>query len=243
MAVENVSVTTADGACPVVVVTPEGTGPWSAVLLFMDAGGVRQTLVDMAATIAGQGHVVAVPELYHRAGPYRPFDVETVFTDPPERARLMEMGQSVTTEHAMRDVDALLRWLAERPDVRGTAVGCTGYCMGGRISLLAAGTFPDRVAAAASFHGGNLAPDDPGGAHTLAPAVRARVYVGVARDDASFPPEQEQRLAAALSDAGVDARIEHYEAAHGFAVPDNPTYDPAAGRRHDEVLKELFAAL
>ncbi|HEU0101321.1 MAG TPA: dienelactone hydrolase family protein [Mycobacteriales bacterium] len=243
MAVENVSVTTPDGECPVVVVTPEGSRPWPAVLLFMDAGGVRQTLVDMAATIAGRGHVVALPELYYRAGAYRPFDVATVFTDPPERARLMEMGRSVRDGQAMRDVDALLRWLAERPDVRGGAVGCTGYCMGGRIALAAAGTFPDRVAAAASFHGGNLAPDEPAGPHTLAPAVRARVYVGVARDDASFPPDQEQRLAAAYADAGVDARIEHYEAAHGFAVPDNPTYDPAAGRRHDEVLRELFAGL
>lgn len=242
MAVENVLVTTSDGACPVVVVTPGGSGPWPPVLLFMDAGGVRQTLVDMATTIAEQGYVVAVPELYYRAGAYRPFDVATVFTDPPERARLMEMGRSITTEHAMRDVDALLRWLMARPDVRGTRVGCTGYCMGGRTSLLAAGTFPGRIAAAASFHGGNLAPDDPAGPHRLAPAVRARVYVGVARDDATFPPDQQQRLAAALSDAGVDARMEHYEAAHGFAVPD-PTYDAGAGRRHDEVLRELFAGL
>jgi carboxymethylenebutenolidase len=37
--------------------------------------------------------------------------------------------------------------------------------------------------------------------------------------------------------------VEFYPAAHGFAVPDNPTYDKAAADRHWAALQKLFAAL
>jgi len=33
-----------------------------------------------------------------------------------------------------------------------------------------------------------------------------------------------------------------YPAAHGFAVPDNPTYDDAAAARHWEAMEDLFAS-
>ena len=74
----------------------------------------------------------------------------------------MGMARSVTAAMTIGDAGAFLDFLAGRPEVTGTAVGTTGYCMGGRASLLVAGHHPDRVAAAASFHGGRLAAaDDP----------------------------------------------------------------------------------
>ena len=51
----------------------------------------------------------------------------------------------------------MLDFLADQPEVAGTKVGTTGYCMGGGLALNAAGRFPDRVGAAASFHGGQIA--------------------------------------------------------------------------------------
>lgn len=237
-----VRVSTPDGECPAAFVHPEGAGPWPAVVLYMDAGGLRETLVGMAEQIAGDEYAVLVPELYHRHLPYAPFDPATVFDDAPERERLMTLMNSVTREQAMRDTAACLDWLDNCPDVRGGGVGCTGYCMGGGLALTAAGTFPGHVAAAASFHGGSLATDEPDSPHRFAPAIRARVHVGIARDDASFPPDQRERLAAALADAGVNATMETYDAAHGFAVPDIPTYDEAAARRHLGALRGLLAA-
>jgi carboxymethylenebutenolidase len=112
--------------------------------------------------------------------------------------------------------------------------------MGGRSSLLVAGHHPDRVGAAASFHGGNLAADDPDSPHLLADRIRARVLVAAAQNDRVFPAEQHERLAKALTAAGVDHRIETYPAEHGFAVPDNATYDAEADRRHWAALAELY---
>lgn len=236
-------VPTADGDCPATLHVPAG-GPAPAVIMYPDAAGVRETLRLMADRLAAAGFVVLLPDVYHRHGTWRPFDAATVFGDPDERARLMGMAGSVTAEMIVQDAGAFLDFLADRPEVSGPRVGTTGYCMGGRASLLVAGHHPDRVGAAASFHGGRLADAaDPDSPYLLADRTRATVYIAAARDDASFPPDQYERLEKAYEAAGVRARMETYPAAHGFAVPDNGTYDRAAGERHRAAMTALFASL
>ena len=73
-----------------------------------------------------------------------------------------------------------------------------------------------------------------------AAGVRARVYVGAATDDRSFPPEQEERLRHAFDEAGVRYKIETYPATHGFAVPDFPVFDEPAAERHWAALERLY---
>jgi carboxymethylenebutenolidase len=239
----DVNVPTPDGPAASSLHLPDGVGPWPAVILYPDAGGVRETLRRMADRLAGLGYATLLPDVYHRHGSYRPFDLATAFSDPVERDRLMSMARSVTAEMVISDAGGFLDFLAGRPEVAGTAVGTTGYCMGGRAALLVAGSHPERVAAAASFHGGRLAAaDDPDSPHRLAERIRATVYVAAAENDAACPPEQLERLEKALAAAGVRHTVEVYPAAHGFAVPDNPTYDPAADARHWAALEELYAA-
>jgi len=238
----DVTVPTEDGACAATLHTPSNGGSWPAVILYPDAGGVRETFGAMADRLAGLGYAVLLPDVFYRTGGYAPFDLATVFSDPPERERLMSMVASVTAEMMVRDAGAFLGFLAGRSEVSGTGVGTTGYCMGGRMSLMAAGHYPDRVAAAASFHGGRLAAtDDPDSPYLLADRIRAAVHVAAAENDGSFPPDQYQRLEQALTTAGVKHTIDTYPAAHGFAVPDNPTYDAAADQRHWAALTELYA--
>jgi len=238
-----VSITTPDGTCPATLHTPEDTGSWPAVIMYPDAGGGRGTFHAMAQTLADLGYAVLLPDLYYRVGPYEPFDLRTAFTDPDERTRLMELVQSVTEPMVTRDTGAFLSFLLAQPEVRGDKVGTTGYCMGGSFALSAAGRYPDQVGAAASFHGGRLASDAPESPHLLAGSMRATVYVAAAENDRTFPQEQYDRLEAALTDAGVRHTLEMYPAAHGFAVPDNPSYDEAAAARHWEALVELFSTL
>lgn len=240
----DVSVPTPDGTCPASLHTPSGEagGPWPAVIVFQDAGGVRATFHDMAQRLADLGYVAFLPEMYYRHGPYEPFHMDTAFSDEGERTRLLRLARSITNEMAVADTGAFLDFLAGRPEVAGTRVGTTGYCMGGRLSLLAAAHHPERVAAAASFHGGYLASDLPESPHRFVDRIAGRVHVAVARDDASFPPGQEARLRQALTGDGVDHTMEKYPAHHGFAVPDNPTYDAAADARHWDALRDLYAA-
>ena len=239
----DVKVTTPDGECPAVVVTPDGDGSWPAVILFMDAGGVRPAMVQMAEHLAGMGYVAFLPEMYYRHGAYEPFDFATVFSDADERQRMMSMLSSLTKAQAASDAGAFLDFLATLPQVAGTEVGATGYCMGGGLALTAAAHHPDRIVAAASFHGGQLASDAADSPHRVVGRITGRVYVAGARDDASFPPEQAQRLEQALSEAGVEHTLETYPALHGFAVPDNPTFDASAADRHWRALEDLFGAM
>jgi carboxymethylenebutenolidase len=243
MASESVLISTPDGQCDASLHVPDRGGPWPAVVMFPDAGGTRDTFRQMGARLSQLGFVVLVPNPYYRSGYYAPFSMETAFTDAGERARLMALAGSLTTEQYVKDATAYLDYLASRSEVAPGPVGTTGYCMGGRMSLTVAGYLGERIGAAASFHGGRLAlAEDPDSPHTRARNVSATVLVAAASNDASFDDDQEARLRHAYDDAGVDYTLETYPALHGFAVPDNPTYDETAAERHWTAMADLFTA-
>ena len=237
-----IEITTADGTCPSYVFRPAvGSGPWPAVLVFMDGVGIRPALVDLGIRLAKSGYFVLLPDLFYRSGPYQPMDARTVFSDPEQRKMLAEKFSSkISQAKIMSDTRAFLDYLASEPDVKAGGIGITGYCMGGLMAITAAGTFPDRVVAAASFHGSRLATDAPESPHWLAPKMKARLYVAGAIEDASFPDEMKERLDAALTEAGVEHMVETYPAKHGWVFRDTPVYDAAACERHWRALLALL---
>jgi carboxymethylenebutenolidase len=239
---EQVSIRTRDGECPAYVFTPSGAGQYPAVIFYMDGLGIRPTIFEMGQRLADYGYVVLVPDLFYRAGPYEALEPEKVFASGDVRAAIGHLFASTDNRRAGQDTEAFLAYLDGRQDVAGTKVGTTGYCMGGGMSLTAAGTYPDRVGAAASFHGGNLATGSELSPHLLAPRIKARVYVAGADRDDSYPPEMAARLDQALSDAGVDHRCETYpDALHGWTMADFPVYNDVAAERHWDELVALFA--
>ncbi len=241
MAHEPVTIHTADGDCPTHVLTPEGTGPWPAVIFYMDGLAIRPTLVEMAARLAGHGYVVLLPDMFYRFGPYAPLVPKEVFATD-YRPIIGPMMATTDNHKAAEDTAAFLAYLDSRDDVAGTKIGTVGFCMGGGMALTVAGTYPDRVAAAASFHGGNLATDTPLSPHLLAPKITAEVYVAGADNDHGYPPEMAARLDQALSDAGVRHVCEIYPgAAHGWMKPDFPVYDEAAAEHGWGEMLALFA--
>jgi carboxymethylenebutenolidase len=238
-----VEIETKDGTCPSHVYLPAGNGPWPAVLVFMDGLGIRPAMLEIGERLATHGYFVLLPDLYYRSGRYEPMDPHTVFTDPEQRKVLMEKFFALATPASvMSDTGAFLDYLAAERNVEPGGIGTTGYCLGGLMSLTAAGTYPDRIVAAASYHGGRLATDAPDSPHLLAPRIKARVYVAGAIEDQSFPDDMKARLAQALTDAGVDHEIETYPARHGWVLRDTPVYDPAAAERHWQTLLALFDA-
>jgi carboxymethylenebutenolidase len=238
-----VEIKTKDGTCPSYVYRPMGRGPWPAVLIFMDGLGIRPAMLELGERLATHGYFVLLPDLFYRSGPYEPMNPHTVFTDPEKRKVLMEKFFALATPaNIMSDTGAFLDYLAAQPDVKAGGIGTTGYCMGGLMSLAAAGTYPDRVVAAASYHGGRLATDSPDSPHLLAPKIKARVYVAGAIEDQSFPDDMKARLEDALTKAGVDHTIETYQAKHGWVFRDTPVYNAAAAERHWQTMLALFDA-
>jgi carboxymethylenebutenolidase len=242
MPASRVDVATPDGTMDVYLHQPPGGGPAPVVMFFADAGGVRPVMQEMAARLAAAGYLVALPNLYYRAGDYEPFDLSTLFSVRSERQRMGRIVGLAGPDGLGRDTGALLDALSGQTGRRDEQVGCVGYCMGGNWAFRTAGDHPGRVAAMASFHGGFLASDDPASPHRQAGRIRARLYFGVADHDSSCTPESQAQLITALDEASVGYQLELYPGAgHGFSVPDNPSYSEPAADRHWRRVTALFA--
>ena len=239
MPTEQITIQTRAGACTAYVAAPAGEGPWPAVIFYMDGGGIRPALIEMAQRLAGAGYVVLLPDLFYRFGPYGPLVPKEVFA-ADVRAILGPMMATTGNDKAAEDTEAFLAYLDGRADVAGAADGAVGFCMGGGMALAAAGTYPDRFAAVASFHGGNLATDAPTSPHLFAQTLKAEIYIAAAQNDRSYPPEMAERFEQALAHAGVRYRAETYPAAHGWMKPDFPVYDHAAAERGWTEMLALF---
>ncbi|MEV5516302.1 dienelactone hydrolase family protein [Streptomyces flaveolus] len=239
-----VDIPTDDGTADAYLAHPGDGNARPAVLLYMDAFGLRPQLRAMADRLAGEGYTVLVPNVFYRHG-RAPVVELPEFIDPGARPEIFQhlgpIMKSLTPDRAMRDADACLRWLADCASVADGPVGVTGYCMGAALALRTAGTYPDRVAAAAGFHGGNLATEGPQSPHLVAGNVTAELYFGHADRDPGMPAEQQERLEAALTGAGVRHRCEVYAGAHhGYTQADTAAYDPEATERHWQELLGLL---
>ena len=230
---------TPDGACPSHLFTPGDGAPRPAVIVYMDAGGIRPGLLAMAGRLALAGHVVLVPDLFYRFGPYGPLVPAEVFAGDV-RAILGPMMATTGNRAAAADTEAFLAFLASRPDVRDGRAGGVGFCMGGGMAITAAGRWPDRFAAVASFHGGNLATDAAESPHLLAPAIEAELHIGAAHKEGSYPPAMAERFEQALTAANVCFTARTYPALHGWMMPDFPVYDEAAAEDGWGAMLGLF---
>jgi carboxymethylenebutenolidase len=226
------------GPCRAWVCTPSGTGPWPAVIFYMDGFGIRPGMVQMAAHLASKGYVVLLPDLYYRLGSYAPLDPKEVLKGDV-RATIGPMIASTNNLKAGEDTAAFIAYLDTRSDVMGKKIGTVGFCMGGGMALAAAAFYSDRIAAAVSFHGGSLATDEPTSPHLLLPKINAELYIAIADNDTSFPPEMAKRFDAALKASGAKHKIELYKGkSHGWMKPDLPVYDAKAA---DKGWTELFS--
>ncbi len=192
-----VDIPTEDGVADAYLVHPADDRPRPAVLFYQDAYGPRPYLRSMADRLAGAGYTVLLPNVFHRLGRAPVLDLPEFIdpgADPTLWERLGPIVSGLTPEQVKRDADAYLRWLADSPLTVAGPVALTGYCMGARLALWTAGAHPDRVAAAAGFHGGRLATDDPDSPHLEAPRITAEMYFGHADDDPSLPPGADRAL-------------------------------------------------
>jgi carboxymethylenebutenolidase len=237
---ELIDVTTQDGVADAYLVRPDDERH-PAVLLVVDAFGLRPQIERMAERIAAQGFAVLAPNVFYRAGRAPVVSLDGL-GDPEQRGavfeRVMPLIRALTPELIVRDGGAYLDALEQ---VGAGPVAITGYCMGGRIGWRIAAAYPERVAALGGFHVGGLVTEDDDSPHRSAGSLAAEVYLGFADNDRSMTPEQIAAVERALEAAGVRHRTEVYSgAAHGFTTADTPAYDEAAAERH---YAELFALL
>ncbi len=228
---------TADGAMNTFVTHPEEGGPHPVVLFYMDAPGKRGELHDMARRLGSVGYCVVLPNLYYRRD--RAFRMGT---GDDARRIMFEHMHSLDRTKILTDTAAMLKFVAGQEAARADKIGVVGYCMSGPFVFWAAAEHPDRVAAAASFHGVRLCTDEPDSPHRYAEAIKGELYVGCAQTDSYAPPEMIAALDAHLRTTPVRYRIETYpDTQHGFVFPKREgMYHKAGAERHWERLIALF---
>lgn len=237
---KEVEIKTSDGTADCYAFYPENSVNLPSVIFYMDVMGVRYSLFQMAQRIADEGYYVLVPNLYYRTAKKLSFDPSTVKEPGPKRDEMFGLLQSLNMEKVMSDTAYFLDFIDSQSNT-GKNKATVGYCMGGPYALGAAGTFPDQVVAAASFHGARLATDNPGSPHLFAPKMKAKVYIGIAEIDPHFTDEEKDRLEDALKENGIDYTMKVYpNVRHGFSVLDSLAYDEEASENH---FKALFTLL
>ena len=240
MPVQSIDIQTADGTMDAKLFSPEGQGPWPGVVMISDAGGTRPAFEAMAQRLASEGYVVLLPHVYYREG-RAPLLGQGSMADESFRKRVFALLATLTPERILTDAAAEVGLLTSRPEVKKGGIGVVGYCMGGAVAMRMMAGFPEQVAAAASYHGGHLATDDPRSPHLLADKLRGELYFGHADKDVFMEAASIARLEEALKKAGVTFQSELYEGSgHGFAVNGSPTFTPQASERHWKTMLALF---
>lgn len=244
---EEVTITAADGSLGGCLFRPESGGPYPGVIHLTDIGGIRPAHGDMGRRLSAEGYVVLMPNIFYRTRKPPMFDPGMKAGDEAWRARFAELIAPVTPEAQERDGGAYVDDLSRRAGVRGGAMGVVGYCFAGAFAMRVATARPDRILAAASFHGGGLWTDAPTSPHLLLPRVRARLYFGHAIEDRSMPKEAIARLEAALAAWGGRWESETYEGAHhGWTSSSSAVYNEVQANRAftklAELLRETFGA-
>jgi carboxymethylenebutenolidase len=237
----DVNVTTPDGTADCYFVHPaSGTAP--AVLVWPDIFGLRPAFRQMGKRLAESGYSVLVVNPFYRVKK-APTAAEGAKTPIPQ---LLPLAQALNETTQTTDAKAFIAWLDKQPSVaRNRKVGTQGYCMGGPITFRTAAAVPDRVGAAASFHGGGLVTDMPNSPHLQVAKTKAQLLIAIAANDDMRAPNEKNVLKETFAKANLPAEIEVYTgAAHGWCPPDSGVYnEPQAEKAWSRLLALYGKAL
>jgi len=237
----DVVIDTPDGKADCYFVHPED-GPAPAVLIWPDILGLRPAFRQMGKRLAQSGYSVLVVNPYYRDEPSPVVEVGASFSDDAVRTKVRGLAGNLSPETNVTDAKAFISWLDKQPSVdTSQKMGTTGYCMGGPMVFRTAAAVPDRVGAAATFHGGGLATESDNSPHLLIPQMQAEFLIAIAENDDEKDPQAKYTLAKAFKKSDLQAEIEVYnDAMHGWCPPDSGVYNEAQAEKAWSRMLSLF---
>lgn len=200
---------------------PSGSGPFPAVIVAAHGSGVDQFIGDMADRLAADGYAAVAPDLFHRI-------TDEMLADGSRRFDHM------SDPYIVADVNATVDFLRSHPSVDGEHIGVTGFCMGGRVSWLAAAANP-HIKAAAPYYGGNIMV--PWGSATqtpfeLADGISCPILFHFGEIDDNPSQEDMQKLDAELTRLGKSHQFYTYPSA-------DHTFMDYTGQRYQKEASEV----
>jgi len=227
---ERIEIASGGGRMSAYVAKPHSGGSRSAVIVLMEAFGLVPNLEKEADRIARMGYVAIAPDVYHRQA-------------PDNTASYDDLGKAVGMMRKLDDAEFIADMRATIGYVRSTAmvgsapIGVTGFCMGGRLSFLAACALPDQIQACAPFYGGGI-----GALLDRADQIRCPLHLFFGQLDFFIPQEEVRRIDETLRALGLDYAIDNYEGAvHGFCCEERESYHAAATKDAWSKLEAFFS--
>ena len=192
---------------PVYTSAPDGPGPFPAVVVIHHAPGVDEFVQEFSGRLAGEGYAAVAPGLFHR------------ITDEMVERTGKTRRDLLSDPEIIADVDATVEFLRGHASVDSGRLGITGFCMGGRVTWLAAATNPHFKAAVPHYGGNIMVPwgDAERSPFDLSSGIRCPVLFHFGEVDANPSQDDMRTLDAELTRLGAPHRFYTYPGAdHAF---------------------------
>jgi len=235
---ETADIPVGDGAMRLHLFRPAVPGRFPGVLFFSEIYQVTDPIRRLAAMVAGNGHLVAVPEVYHE---YEPPGTVLHYDKPgTDRGNDLKFTKPVAAFDA--DAKAALTFLAGHEACTGR-LATLGVCLGGHLAYRAA--LDPRVSAAACFyatdiHTGTLGAGKSDDSLARMAELKAQALFVWGRQDPHVPFAGRQAIRARLEEVGARYEWHEVNAAHAFLRDEGPRYDPALFLQSVAWLLALF---
>ncbi len=189
-------------AMPIYAAIPERAGALPGIIVAQHAPGLDAEMQDVAHRLHREGYAVAIPQLFHR---------QAADIDPSKR------GSLVIDSEIIDDLKAAIAYLKTHAKI--APLGMLGYCMGGRISMMAAAAFSEFKAAAA-FYPSNMKKPFGSGPTTFERLrdIKCPVIAFFGTEDANIPMEMVHAVDEEMTRHGKWHEFHTYrDAPHAFS--------------------------
>lgn len=214
---------------------PASSGRYPVILLIYEAFGATDHIKDCVQRFAAEGYCVICPDLYHGA-----------VYDYRDRTNALSHLRTLQDEPVLDECDKALQAAIQRPECRGESIASLGFCMGGRLALLANARLATHVQASVSYYGGGIAPkEDPFGRTPVirhAEALRGPALLHYGAHDTSIPPDEHARVAEALTKANKRYDMHVFpDAGHAFFNDARESYVETAAKEAWDISLAFLA--
>ena len=221
---EFVDLDTPTGSMRTHILRPVAAGRWPGIVFFSEIFQVTGPIRRTAAALAGQGYVVAVPEIYHESEPAgTAFAYDQAGSD---RGNFLKFDKPVQAYDD--DARAVLTHLAARPDCTGR-LGAMGICLGGHLAFRAAmnsdvlGTV---CFYATDIHSGTLGRGRQDDSLARAADIHGELFMAWGRQDPHVPADGRMKVLSRLNELNTRTNWHEVNGAHAFLRDEGPRYDP-----------------
>jgi carboxymethylenebutenolidase len=235
---EHVDLETPSGIMRTHIVRPAARGKYPGIVFYSEIFQVTSPIRRTAAQLAGQGYVVAIPEVYHE---YEAPGTALAYDQPgSDRGNFLKTDKPVAAYDA--DAKAVIAHLLSRPDATGR-VGAMGICMGGHLAFRAA--MNPEVAGTVCFyatdiHSGTLGRGKQDDSLARAGEIEGELFMAWGRQDPHVPAAGRMTILARLNELNRRLNWHEVNGAHAFLRDEGVRYDPAHAHALMSLVYDFF---